>query len=262
MDPTAVATLLQRLRAHWGNLSPKPDFFSAPGGANSASHLVLRDSSGILIGLKGAERGVWLGTNRELIAGYLARRMLLPLAPRSHLITRVPGGLGGLSKEIIATGWFENTEALDKKQPSNIIANVAGAATEFLNCYGQWLAFGLSIGTQDRHAGNWICSSDGRMIGMIDLEDSLDASAHPSQFRVPLEQFGLIHSLRAETPGTVGGQRAALESGLRTFHARWFSPFGIAAVLARQTWCAGHTNAWWRPDENTFVTDVMTELLT
>src|SRR5258706_16105163 len=92
MDPAAVARLLEKLRAHWKDVAPNPSFYMAPGGVNNATHLVLRDSSGFTIGLKEAERGIKRGTKKELVASYLARRMILPLAPVTHLITSITGG--------------------------------------------------------------------------------------------------------------------------------------------------------------------------
>jgi hypothetical protein len=262
MNAAAVSLLYEKLQVYWSRLSPPGNFYLAPGAhANSATHLVLDDPSGLRIGLKAADRGIQRGTKTERIASGLARRMALPLAPTTHLITRISNGLGVLSNRVlIATEWYQTTEALDKLPP-HIAGKVQTAATDFLRCFGEWLAFGLALGTRDRNAGNWICTDDGGSLGMIDLEESLGGEARPEDFRIPLIQFQLLDPLRNEAPRITGGLRDAVEQGLRAVHKRWFSARGLRSGLATHSWCAGYTTTWWIVNEDQFVTDVLTRLL-
>lgn len=262
IDPSATAKLFAKLGVHWGQPTPQPAFFLAPGQhANHSRHLMVVDGANVEIGLKAADRMAY-GTKHEVVAAQLARRFGLPLAPDSHLIQPV-AGLGPLAdRPIVATRWHPHTEALDKLGVGNaVFAAVQSNGNAIVNSFGQWFGFGLAIGARDRNAGNWICSADGRSVGMIDLEDSFVGEATLSEFIIPLDAIKLYAPLKAEPPGTAGGLRESLDQGLRKFYRAWVAPPNIlTAVLANQAWGKGYTNRWWPLTENLFVTDAVTGL--
>lgn len=249
IDPAALQLLATQLCAIWTDLSPPFRVFNAPSGANASqgNHLVVADRDGIdagtHIGLKAAQRIVE-GTLKEILVADISMVLGLSCASSLHLLGPI-ANLGTLSgKTFFAVRWLATAEVFEKITDS-VKQAVRDHPERFLTCFGEWMGLGLTFGVQDRHNGNWVCSSDGSAVAMIDNEDAFGAAGDPSAYQGALQHFGLLDLIRAERTAGAGPHLQHLGAGLRRFADNFAARrAAVDAALARHPWAQSYNSRW------------------
>jgi hypothetical protein len=262
VDPPVLLELGRALQVVWSDLQLPLRVYKVPTGANGDKHVVAVDQDGafdgIHTGLKAAER-INEGSQREAVVGEIALLIGIPYAVSFSMMSPI-NGLAGLSgRPFVATRWFLGAESIESGSAPALAAQQH--PVEFVKCIAEWIGLGLMLGVRDRHNGNWVCSPDGRQVGMIDNEDVFNGTATASEYAPPLQYVNALDPIRREAAAGSGAHYDAFATGLREFHKKWTSKRAdIDMILRRHPWSANYTSPWMALSEDDFVQEVVSQI--
>ena len=171
IDPQLKSQLEVVVRAHFNFAAEILELTQlSDGSANRGNHFYCTDSQGEKFGLKLATR-LASGAETEKLLADVAELLKIANACSVRQDTRISLIPQFNGKKINLTHWLKNSKKVSEMSAADRTKASTTDAVEFARQLGQWAAFGILFGVDDRHLGNFVWSPE-KGLSMIDLEDA------------------------------------------------------------------------------------------